>query len=114
MTEEHDRESDEQSLAQGESITLTVDTDSEDVDQVVLLVDDGSTGSNAPQYTLNTDIRRSEWDPTDWQRYAVESGTTALSIVDPAYPEKMRYEITKDGSGSSTYRATLVAFAGVE
>lgn len=112
MAEDYDSDFVEQSLDNGNSIELVVDTDDEGVSDVVLLVDDGTTGNTPSTYDLETDVYRTDPNSADWFYYADVAGTTARSWTDPAYSQKMRYTITNQSGGTDTYRAVLVAFQG--
>lgn len=112
MTEDYDSSIETVTdLADGDSITVEVETDSTEVSNVVLFVDDN--GGNAPSaYDVTTEVYRTDSDPAAWFYYSDLTSTTAQSLTDPAYSQKMRYTITNQSGGPANFRAILVAFEG--
>ena len=112
MTEDYDSSIETVTdLADGDSITVEVETDSTEVSNVVLFVDDDA--GNAPAtYDVTAEVYRTDPDPAAWFYYADEAGTTARSLTDPAYSQKMKYTITNRSGGPADFRAILVAFEG--
>lgn len=112
MVQDYDSDFVSDTIADGETLELTVDCDDEDVSNVVLMIDDGTSGNQPSTYDLTTEIKRAEVDPTEFLFYAEETGVTARSWTDPAYSLKMRYTIANQSGGNATYRAVLVAYQG--
>lgn len=94
-------------LDDGQSLTLTVDTDSH-AEDIIVLVDDGASGSTAAAYDLLAEV-----DPVgdgSFQYYDEVTGRTGLSWQDPAVGKQMQYTLTnQSGSNGETYRVMLLS-----
>lgn len=93
----------EKSIANGGTIQLELST--APADTVITQIDDGTTGSNAAQYTLTQEVYSPELN--DWMIYDEVTGQTALSWIDDAIGERWRITIENTSGGSANYRVRL-------
>jgi len=106
MGEQYDSATAEQTLTDGDSVTLEVDTTGRGGD-VVIFVDDGTTGGTPATYDLAVDVK----DENDvYRRFGSDSGVTNNSFTDPAVPQRMRYELTNASGAQATYRVNVVSY----
>lgn len=97
----------ETSLSDGGSQTLSVETDIESVSRVILLVDNGTAGSQAATYDM---VQRVDVDGDGtYMFYDEVLGTQSRSFSDPAVPRSFQVEITNSSGASANYRAKLIA-----
>lgn len=86
-----------------ESQSLSVETGR--ATQVMILIDDGETGSKPSQYTLEQEIFTQEFD--DYHFYAEESQEQSRSWIDSAFGEKMRFTFTNTSGSPGEYRIVI-------
>lgn len=94
------------SIADGASETLTVDAT--EASEVVLTVDDGTTGGTPATYDL-VQRKRSGGDVGRFQFYDEETGIQYRSVVDPAFGTQFQAELTNASGGPATYEIELEA-----
>lgn len=93
----------EEALAPGESLAMTVD--SVRADQIIMLVDNGTTDGPPDQYDL---VQRGRVGPAGrFQRYQAITGSTASSRIDQAVGTDFQAELTNSGANTVTYHVTL-------
>lgn len=106
MGEYYDEATTEQTLAAGNSLSLSVDTTGRDSD-VVVFVDNGTSGSNAATFDLVAEV--DDGDGT-MRQFGSDTGTTSLSFTDSAVPKSMTYTLTNQSGASATYRVRVVSY----
>jgi hypothetical protein len=104
--EQSERKTFSGTIANGSSETITVETGRSD--EVVILVDDGSTGGAPAEYTLTERVYIPDID--DYQFYDEVTGSTARSFLEPTYGIKGEFEFTNTSGSDSTYRITITAW----
>lgn len=104
-----DSDSDEQTLNDGETMELEVDTDSDEADRIVLLIDDGNTSQAPASYDVEQQVYVDDRGINDYMTYDSATGLTARSVIDPAINRKMKVIITNSSGAQANYRATLHA-----
>jgi len=95
-------------LADGESATLTVDTRGGATTEVLLFVDDGTSGNEPAEYDLEQYVDV-PGGVDDFRFYDAVSGETARSWSDPVIGQQFRHIITNVSGGAATYRVTAIA-----
>jgi len=105
MAQTLDVETAEVTLSNGETETLELNT-SGNSDDVVVMIDDGTSGSNAASYDLLAEVEGN--GNVGYQYFDEVTGETALSWQDPAIGERMRYTLTNSSGGSANYRVTIL------
>jgi len=98
-------------LTDGESVTLTVTTRDPATTEVLLFIDDGTTGNEPSQYDLEQHVDV-PGGSDNFRFYDEVTGETARSWSDPVVGEQFRNIITNASGGTATYRATAVALGG--
>lgn len=93
----------EETLDAGQSMTLTVG--STRADEIIMLVDDGTTDGPPAQYDL---VQRGRVGPADrMQRIRAVAGSTATSRVDQAIGTEFQIELSNASAGAQTFEVTL-------
>jgi len=105
------RDSFDGNLTNGESATLTLDTRDPDTTEVLLFIDDGTTGNTPAQYDLEQHVDV-PGGTDDFRFYDEVTGETARSWSDPVVGQQFRNIITNASGGTANYRVMAVALGG--
>lgn len=93
------------SLANGNSISTTVDTDGH-ANEVIALVDDNG-GSDPSSYDITFDVTAP--DGTSMQ-VSQTTGSTARSHTESAVPDSMTVTVTNQSGAGANFRVVVVAY----
>lgn len=96
----------EQSIPATETVELEVPV--QRADHVQLMVDDGTTGSEAAKYDLQIDYYQQSVD--GYMQYSAITSKNAFGIRHKALGQRIRIELTNTSGKESTYRAVLQSF----
>lgn len=96
----------EGTIVNGGAETLTVDTTR--AENLLILIDDGTTGNQPSQYTLTQRVLSTEF--SDFFFYDQVTGSTARSFADPAWGDDMEVEIENTSGADDTYRITVKSY----
>jgi|APHM01.1.fsa_nt_gi hypothetical protein len=86
-----------------ESTSLSVETAR--ATQVMILIDDGQSGSKPSQYSLKQEIFTQEFD--DYHFYDTVTEEQSRSWIDSAFGEKMRFTFTNTSGSAGDYRIVI-------
>ncbi len=81
-------------------------------DDILILVDDGTTDNQPAQYTMTQRVYTSEAD--DYQFYDEVASSTSRSFADPAWGERMRVEFVNGSGSDATYRITIKVYRNMD
>lgn len=99
----------EGSIANGGTEQLEVKTTTADYVQVML--DDGTTGSDPPQYTVVKEYYQPQFD--DYMEYSTATGQTNKTLRDNARGARLRFTFENTSGASATYRIVVQTFEEV-
>lgn len=104
----HDKDSFDGSIANTESETLTVNASKANFAEV--LIDDGTTGNDAPSYDIELQYYSTAID--DWMEVESQTGLTDNSpdIEESCRGQKYRVIVTNSSGASADYRISLESF----
>lgn len=108
--EEVDSGSFEGSIGSGSSETIEVDTSR--ASEVVLYVDDGTTGSAPASYSLSVDAYHSE--VSDYLRQHTVSSTTDLFDSFPSNGSSVRITLTDESASTATRRIVVKSYRDMD
>lgn len=94
------------SIANGSSESFTVDTAR--AEDLIILIDDGTTDNTPSQYTLTQRVRVQEQN--DYQFYDQVTGSNSRSFTDPAWGSDMQVEIENTSGASANYRISIKSY----
>jgi hypothetical protein len=94
------------SIADTATETLEVDTGT--AEEVIVLIDDGTTGNQPSQYTMTQDIKVPQIG--DYQFYDEVTAETARSWTDISRGAKMRFTFKNTSGSSANYRITIQSY----
>lgn len=107
MTREQlDTEVFDDSIDPGSSETFEVDTAR--AENIIILIDNGTTGVEPAEYTLTQRVRVQEH--SDYQFYDQVTASTSRSYTDPAWGSHMEVEIENTTASSANYRITIKSY----
>lgn len=104
--EEYDVDTFNGSIAAGGTEQLTVEIST--AKYVVVYIDNGTTGSTPPEYTMTQDVYNQNFD--DWQFYDEVTAETARSWEDIARGAEMRFTFENTSAASGTYRICVRSY----
>lgn len=96
----------EQSISATETVELEVAV--QKADHVQLMVDDGTTASEAAKYDLQIDYFHQSVN--DYMQYSEITSKNAFGIRHKALGQRIRIQLTNTSGSESTYRAVLQSF----
>lgn len=96
----------------GASGSETLEVQTGRAEDVVLFIDDGTTGGAPATYSLSVDTYHDEYD--DYQRQTDVSGGSAFYHEFTANGSKMQVTITDTSSVAATRRVTLKSYRQME
>lgn len=99
----------EQTLADGESITIVIGKGV--TGRAIVQIDDGTTDGTPATYDIVARVYNP--DESDYQFYDAETGIQERSLVDPLFEDKQEYELTNQSGGQATFRMRVMAVGGV-
>lgn len=99
----------EGSIANGGTEQLEVKTTTADYVQVML--DDGTTGNDPPQYTITQEYYQPQFD--DYMEYSTATGQTAKSLRGDGRGAKLRFTFENTSGSSATFRIVVQTFEEV-
>jgi hypothetical protein len=96
-------------IANGGTETLEVKTSTSQYVQVML--DDGTTGNDPPQYTLVEEYYQPKFD--DYMEHSTATGQTNKTLRDDARGARVRFTFENTSGSSATFRIVVQTFAEV-
>lgn len=92
----------------GASGSTTLEVDTSRAEDLVMLVDDGTTGGAPASYSLTVDVYSDSF--SGYQRFTDVAGNTDFSHEFAAYGNKMQITVTDTSSAAATRRITLKSY----
>ena len=108
MPAKHFDKTEEQTLADGESMTITIGSGIDG--RAVVQIDDGTTDGQPATYDLIA--RRYNPALADWMYFDELSGAQYRAVEDPLSEDRQQYELTNRSGANATYRMRVVGIGG--
>lgn len=96
-------------ITTGTNETLEVDT--RRAEDILILIDDGTTDSQPATYDMTQRVYTSSFDA--YQLYDEVTGETSRSWVDDAWGEKMEFEFNNQSGSDASYRIVVRSYRDV-
>lgn len=95
----------------GNTSTVQIEVDTATSEYVQVMLDDGTTGNDPPEYTVTQEYYQPKFD--DYMEYSTATVQTAKTIRESGRGAKLRFTFENTSGASASYRIVVQTFREV-